>query len=335
LPEIGAGENVNVSEALRGIMDGFDPFYGPTAGEETDEARRRALAVVARSKEYMDPARGRDVMTGKLIDLIFPKASEEKPPSWPEMRDLLLGVLETNGAEVDVAMRRMILLARLERLVGGAADNARLRPAASTEEWTSRDQVYRRDYDGWEVTLGYFPEHVRHHAMYGGTLAPPLINKKLAVSARYHRTEHYMVPELRAAELPDLLAFLKSPELDLLAKSYGISYDLPPLGMTGRATTHTAKGGYKVMVETLEEELKKSPYSAEKLIGELSTVTIFHEDPGLSLHVVVEFPKGRPDVGQNLALVFGADLFSLAKERWDEFKKMPPVAMAALETLKG
>ena len=326
---------MDVVEALRGIMDGFDPFYGQTAGEETDEARRRALAEVARSKEYMDPARGRAVITERLIDVIFPKASEEKPLSPAPTRELLLGVLETNPTEVDTAMRRMILLDRLEKLVAGAADSARLRPVISTEEWTGRDQVYRRDYDGWEVTLGYFPDHVRHHAMYGETLTPPLISKNLAVSARHHRTEHYMAPQLRAAELPDLLGFLKSPQLDLLAKAYGISYDLPPLGVTGRATTHTAKGGYKVMVEALEEELKKSPYSAEKLIGELSAVTVFHEDPGLSFHVVVEFPKGRPDVGQNLTLAFGADLFNLAKEGWDDFKKMPPVAMAALETLKG
>jgi hypothetical protein len=316
-------------------MDGFDPFYDPTAGEETDEARRKALAAVARSKEYADPARERDVIIGKLIDLIFPKAGEEKPLSSAEMRDLLLGVLGTNRAEVDTMMRRMILLDRLERLVGEAADNARLRPATSTEEWGGRDQVYRRDYDGWEVTLGYFPERVRHHAMYGEMLTPPLISKNLAVSARYHRTEHYMVPTRGAAERPNLLAFLKSPQLDLLARSYGVSYELPPMGLVRRETTHTAKGGYKVMVETLEDELKKSPYSAEKLIGELTAVTLFHEDPGLSLHVVAEFPKGRPDVGQNLALVFGADLFSLAKERWDEFKNVPPVAMAALETLKG
>jgi hypothetical protein len=222
----GQGENVNVIEALRGIMDGLDPFYGPTAGEETDEARRRALAAVARSKEYMDPARGRDVITGKLIDVIFPKTSEEKAPSPAQTRELLLGVLETNGAEVDNVMRRMILLDRLEKLVAGAADSARLRPVVSTEEWTGRDQVYRRDYDGWEVTLGYFPEHVHHHAIYGETLTPPLIDKRLAVSARYHRTEHYMAPQLRAAELPDLIGFLKSPKLDLLAKAYGISYSM-------------------------------------------------------------------------------------------------------------
>jgi len=326
---------VEVVEALRGIMDGFDPFYGPTAGEETDEWRRKALAAVARSKEYMDPARGRDVLTGKLIDLIFPKAGDERPLSPAQTRDLLLGVLGTNSAEVDTAMRRMILLDRLGRLVGEAADAARLRPARSTEEWGSHDQVYRREYDGWEVTLGYFPEYVRHHAMYGETLTAPLVNKNLQVSARYHRTEHYMVPQLGAAERPSLLAFLKSPQLDLLARTYGLSYELPPLGMTRRATTHTARGGYKAMVETLEDELKKTPYSAEKLIGELSAVTVFHEDPGLGFHVVAEFPKGHADVGQNLALVFGADLFSLAKEQWDEFKKMPPVAMAALEPLKG
>ena len=326
---------MEVVEALRGIMDGFDPFYGPTAGEETDEARGKALAVVARSKEYADPAKGRDVITGKLIDVIFPKTREQRPVLPAQMSDLLLGVLETNTTEVDSVMRRMILQTRLERLVSEAADNARLRPATSTGEWGSRDQVYRRDYDGWEVTLGYFPEYVRHHAIYGETLTPPLINKKLAVSARYHRTEHYMVPSLGVAERPSLLGFLKSPQLDVLARSYGVSYDLPSIGVTRRETTHKAKGGYSVMVETLEDELRNSPYSAEKLLGELSAVTVFHEDPGLSFHVVAEFPKGRPDVGQNLTLAFGADLFVLSKERWDEFKKMPPVAIAALEQLKG
>ena len=325
---------MEVVEALRGIMDGFDSFYGPTADEETDEARRNALAAVARSKEYADLARGRAVITEKLIDVIFPEAVEEKPLSQAQISDVLLGVLETNKAEVDAVMRRMILLDRLERLVGEAADNARLRPATSAGEWGGRDQVYRRDYDGWEVTLGYFPEHVRHHAIYGETLTPPLIDKNLAVSVRYHRTEHYMVPQLRAAELPDLLGFLKSPQLDVLAKSYGVSYELPPMGVTRRETTHKANGGYKVMVETLGGELKKSPYSAEKLIGDLSAVTVFHEDPGLSFHVFAEFPRGRPDVGQNLTLAFGADLFNLTKELWDEFKKMPPVAMAALEPLK-
>jgi len=316
-------------------MDGFDPFYGPTAGEETNDARRRALAEVARSKDYADAARGRAVIIERLIDVIFPKTKEKESGSSAEVTDPLLGVLETSTAEVERVLGRLILLDRLERLVAEAADGARLHPAENIGEWGGRDQVYRREYDGWDVTLGYFPEHVRHHAIYGQTLTPPLIDKRLAVSARYHRTEHYMAPQLRAAELPDLVGFLKSPQLDLLAKSYGVSYDLPPLGMAGRATTHTAKGGYNVMVETLEEELKKSPYSAEKLIGELSAVTVFHEDPGLSFHVVVEFPKGRPDVGENLTLAFGADFFSLTKEQWDDFKKMPPVAIAALEPLKG
>jgi hypothetical protein len=326
---------VEIVAALRGIMDGFDPFYSSTASEETDEARRRALAAIARSKEYADPARGREVITGKLIDVVFPKTKEEKPLSLAQAREMLLGVLATNGAEVDGTMKRMILEDRLAQLVAEAADNASLRPATNTGEWGSRDQVYRRDYDGWEVTLGYFPDYVRHHAMYGETLMAPLINKRIAVSARYQRTEHYMVTKPGAADRPNLLGFLKSPQLDLLAKSYGVSYELPPLGLARRSTTHTAKGGYKVMVETLEEELKRSPYSTEKLIGELSRVTVFHEDPGISFHVVAEFPKGRREVGQNLVLAFGADLFGLAKESWDEFKKVPPVAMAALEPLRG
>ena len=61
-------------------MDGFEPFYGLTAGEETDEARKKALAVVVRSKEYADLARGRAVITEKLIDVIFPEVDGGEAP---------------------------------------------------------------------------------------------------------------------------------------------------------------------------------------------------------------------------------------------------------------
>jgi hypothetical protein len=70
---------MDVVEALRSIMDGFDPFYDSTVADETDEARRKALAAIARSKEYADPARGREVVVGKLIDVIFPEAKQERP----------------------------------------------------------------------------------------------------------------------------------------------------------------------------------------------------------------------------------------------------------------
>lgn len=316
-------------------MDVFDRFYAPTAPEENDDARRRALAEVARSKEYADAARGRAVIIERLIDVIFPKTKEKEAGSAP-MTDLLLAVLETSRAELDRAMRRLILLDRLERLVADAGDGGGLRPADNRGEWSGRDQVYKRLYDDWDLTLGYFPDHVRHRAIYGDLpMAPPLIDKKLAISAKYHRTEHYMAPKPGAVERSDLIDFLKSPQLDTLAKTYGISYELPPLGSNKKQTTHNAKGGYKVMLETLEEELKRTPYSAPKLMAELSAITIFHEDPGLSFHLVAEFPRGRPDVGQNLVLAFGADLFNLSIDRWKEFKKIPPVAIAALEPLKG
>jgi len=317
-------------------MDGFDSFYDSTAAEETDEERKKALAAIVRTKaDAAATGKGRDVITQKLIDVVVPKMKEAKPVSASEMTDLLLGVLETYPAEVERVMRRKILMTRLERLVSETADHVRLRPAKQTEEWGSHDLVFTRMFDEWDVTLGYFPEYVRHRVIYGQTGISPLINKTLAVSARYHFTEHYMAPKTNGVERPGLVDFLKSPQVDKLAKAYGIGYELPPLGSSMRTTSHTAKGGFKVMVETLEHEIRNSPYSAEKLIKELSSVVIFHEDPGLSFHIIAEFPKGKPDIGQNLFLVFGADFFYLTKAQWDEFKKMPPIAIEALEGLKS
>jgi hypothetical protein len=260
---------------------------------------------------------------------------EAKPVSSSEMSDILLGVLETYPAEVEKVMKRKLLGARLEKLSYESADHARLRPAKQSEEWGSHDVVFTRTFDDWDVTLGYFPEYVRHRVIYGQMGASPLVNKSLAVSARYHFTDHVLVPQDGSLDSSAFIDFLKNGELDRLAKIYGVTYELPPLGSSPRSTTHNAKGGYRVMVDTLDHELRNSRYSAEKLIRELTAITIFYEDPGLGFHLVAEFPKGKPDIGQNLIVVFGADFFNLTKAKWDDFKKMPPIAISALESLKN
>jgi len=324
---------MEVVETLRGIMDGFDSFFDSTAAEETNDARKKALASIVRSKG--DGVMENDAIAARLIEGSVPKMKEAKPVSASEMSDMLLGVLETYPAEVETVMKRKILSSRLERLTYETADQVRLRPAKQSEEWGSHDVVFSRSFDEWDVTLGYFPEYIRHRVIYGQTGASPLINKSLAVSTRYHFTDHVLVPSKNGSlDRPGFIDFLKSADLDRLAKTYGITYELPPLGSSPRTTTHTAKGGYRVMVDTLEDELKNSRYSAEKLVRELSSVTIFHEDPGLSFHLVAEFPKGKPDIGQSLVLVLGADFFNLTKAKWDDFKKVPPVGISALESLK-
>jgi hypothetical protein len=325
---------MEVVDTLLGIMDGFDPFFDSTAAEETDDARKKALAEIVRAKDNGGGAKKGDAITAKLIEVIVPKMREAKPVSSAELTDLLLGVLQTYPDEVDKVMKRKILLGRLDRLVTETADQVRLRPAKKSEEWGSHDQVYTRSFDEWDVTLGYFPDYIRHRVIYGQTGTSPLINKTLAVSVRYHHTEHHLVPSNGTGTRPELIDFLKGAELDRLAKTYGITYELPPLGSSPRPTTHAAKGGYKVMVDTLENELKDSPYSAEKLMREVSSVVVFYDGPGISFHLIAEFPKGHPDIGQNLTLVFGADFFKLTKQQWDDFKKTPPVAIAALEPLK-
>jgi len=250
----------------------------------------------------------------------------------PEVSQLILALLGTDPQSVEATMRRRVLLDRLEMLVEEASDGAKLFPAKQTEEWGSHDLVYSREVDGWDVTLGYFPEYFRPRIIYGEVGVSPQINKSVAMSVRYHMAKHHLVAK-SGDDDPSLLKFMQSKELDKLARLYGISYELPPLGNAPRGATHSAMGGYNTMVASLDRDLRNSPYSAEKLIGQVSAVNVYHEDEAISVHVIAEFPRGKPDIGQNLTFVFGADFFKLSRQEWQDFKKIPQVAMSALEPL--
>jgi hypothetical protein len=324
---------MKILESIRGAMDAFDAFYDSTSSQETNDAKKKALSTIVRSKGDWSTPQGREAIADRLTDLIVMSLEESRAMTGPEVGDLIMGVLGTGLQEVDSTMRARILSERLEHLVGEAAEEARLLPAKQTEEWGSHDMVYSREIDGWEVTLGYFPEYLRPRQIYGQMGVSPQIGKNLAMSARYHLTKHYMVAKDGEDE-SSFLKFMKSRELDKLASLYGISYDLPPLGNATRGQTHSAMGGYNVMVSSLDKDLRNSPYSAEKLVNSVSGVNIFHEDEGMSVHVMAEFPKGHTDIGQNLTFVFGANFFKMTRQEWQEFKKIPPIAIAALEPLK-
>ena len=323
---------MKVVESIRGAMDAFDAFYDSTSRQETSDARRRAISAIVRSKGDWSTPKGREAIAEKLTDLIVTSLEESRAMTGPEVGNMILDVLGTGPTEVYSAMRMRILSDRLEQLVAEAADAARLLPAKQTEEWGSHDLVYYREIDGWEVTLGYFPEYLRPRQIYGQVGVSPQISKTLAMSARYHLTKHHLVTKSDEDDA-SLLKFMKSKDLDKLASLYGISYDLPPLGNSTRVQTHSAMGGYNVMVSSLEKDLRNSPYSAEKLLNSVSAVNVFHEDEGISVHVIADFPRGHPDIGQNLTFVFGADFFKLSRQEWQDFKKIPPVAIAALEPL--
>ena len=323
---------MKVVESIRGAMDAFDGFYDSTLRQETDEAKKRAISAIVRSKGDWGTLKGREAIAERLTDVVVTSMGETRAMTGPEVADLLLNVLGTGPNEVDSAMRTRILLDRLEQLVTEASHGAKLFPAKQTEEWGSHDMVYAREIDGWEVTLGYFPEYVRPRVIYGQVGVSPQINKSVVMSARYHHTKLHLVSK-NGDDDPTLLNFMKSRELDKLAGMYGISYELPPLGGAVRGHSHSAMGGFSVMVASLEKELGNSPYSAEKLLNTISSVNVFKEDEGIGVHVIVEFPRGHPDIGQSLTFAFGADFFKLSRQEWQNFKKIPPLAMAALEPL--
>jgi hypothetical protein len=324
---------MKVVESIRGAMDAFDAFYDSTAKQETGDAKRRAIATIVRSKGDWSSPNGREAIATKLTDLVVNSMEETRAMTGPEVANLILSILGTGPQEVDATMRRKILSDRLEQLVGEGADDARLLPAKQTDEWGNHDLVYYREMDEWEVTLAYFPEYVRPRVIYGQVGVSPQVNKPMTMSARYHLTKHHLVA--KNSEEDAFLKFIKSKELDRLASLYGISYDLPPLGNSPRSQTHSAMGGYNVMVSSLEKDLRNSPYSAEKLLSTVSAVSVFHEDEGISVHLIAEFPRGHPDIGQSLTFAFGADFFKLSRQEWQDFKKVPPLAMAALEPLMG
>jgi hypothetical protein len=319
-------------ESIRGAMDVFDAFYDSTSRQETDDAVRNAISTIMRSKGDWGTPKGLELVATKLIDVVVQSLGQTTAMTGPEVAQLILGILGTNPQEVDSTMKLKILSDRLERLVSEAADAARLLPAKQTEEWGSHDMVYYREMDGWEVTLGYFPEYLRPRVIYGRVGVSPQISKGLAFSARYHLTKLQLVAEEDEDDLA-LVRFMKSRELDRLASAYGISYELPPLGGSSRPQTHSAMGGYNVMLASLEKDLRSSPYSAEKLLNAISGVNVFKEDEGISIHMMVDYPRGHPDIGQNLTLAFGVDFFKLSRQEWQDFKKVPPLAIAALEPL--
>lgn len=323
---------MKIVESIRGAMDTFDAFYDSTVRQETDDAKRKAIATIVRSKGEWGTPKGLEALATRLTDLVVSSLGETRAMTGPEVGQLVLALLGTGPQEVDAAMRLRILTDRLEQLVGEAADGARLLPTKQTEEWGSHDSVFYREIDGWEVTLGYFPEYLRPRQIYGAVGVSPQINKSLAMSARYHLTKHHLVAK-NGEDDASLLKFMKSKELDKLASLYGISYELPPLGNSPRGQTHTAMGGYTAMVTALEKDLRNLPYSAEKLLSSVSGLNVFHEDEGISVHVIADFPRGKPDIGQNLTFVFGADFFRLSRQEWQNFKKIPPIAIAALEPL--
>jgi len=322
---------MKVIESIRGAMDAFDAFYDSTSRQETGDAKRRAISSIVRSRGDWDSPRGRETIAARLTDLVINSAEENRAMTGPEVADLILDALGTGPGEVDSAMRRRILMDRLEQLVAEAAEAARLFPAKQTEEWGSHDMVYNREIEGWDITLGYFPEYFRPRVIYGQVGVSPQVTKGVAMSVRYHPTKHYLANN--GDDESSLVKFMKSKELDRLASLYGIQYELPPLGNAMRGQSQKAMGGYNVMVSTLEKDLRNSPYSAEKLVNSVSAVNVFHEDEGVSIHVMAEFPRGHPDVGQNLAFVYGANFFKMSRQEWQNFKKMAPIAMAALEVL--
>jgi hypothetical protein len=323
---------MKVVESMRGAMDAFDAFYDSTEKQETDDARRKAISTIVLSKGEWGTPKGLEALATRLTDLVVSSREETRAMTGPEVSQLILAVLGTDAQTVDATMRRRILMDRLERLTGEAADEANLFPAKQTEEWGSHDLVYAREMEGWDVTLGYFPEYFRPRVIYGQVGVSPQVNKTVAMSARYHLAKHHLVAK-NDDDDPSLLKFIKSKELDKLARVYGISYELPPLGNSPRGVTHNAMGGYNVMMASLEKDLRNSPYSAEKLLGQVSSVNVFHEDEGISVHVIAEFPRGKPDIGQNLTFVLGADFFKLSRQEWQNFKKVPQVAISALEPL--
>jgi hypothetical protein len=323
---------MKVTESIRGAMDAFDGFYDSTSKQETDDAKRKAISAIVRGKGDWGTPKGLEVLASRLTDLVVTSMEETRVMNGPDVGRLVLAALGTDPQTVDATMRRRILLDRLEQLVGEAADGANLFPSKQTEEWGSHDSVYAREIDGWDVTLGYFPEYLRPRVIYGQVGVSPQITKNLAMSVRYHLTKHHLVAKNGDEDL-SLLNFMKSKELDKLAGLYGISYDLPPLGNPPRIQTHNARGGYSVMVSSLDKDLRNSPYSAEKLLNSVSAVNVFHEDEGISVHVIVDFPRGKADIGQNLTFVFGADFFKLSRQEWQDFKKIPPLAISALEPL--
>jgi hypothetical protein len=61
--------SMKVVESMRGAMDAFDSFYDSTSRQETDDAKRKAVASIVPSKGDWGTPKGLEVVATKITDL--------------------------------------------------------------------------------------------------------------------------------------------------------------------------------------------------------------------------------------------------------------------------
>src|SRR5208282_640360 len=97
---------MKVVESIRGAMDAFDAFYDSTARQETDDAKRKAIATIVRSKGEWGTPKGLEALATKLTDMVVSSMEETRAMTGPEVSQLILAVLGTDPQSVDSTMRR-------------------------------------------------------------------------------------------------------------------------------------------------------------------------------------------------------------------------------------
>jgi hypothetical protein len=330
-----------LAEQISQIMDSFDEIYSSPTTEERILATREALLLTVHQKEQPD-SWGFHIKTNKLIDLLVPfMDSKQGVVDREELTRMFLAVLDTSPDEIESKVGQQIMVDRLIPQIDSSAKHFGLdnfRPSKERDrESKLPTHLYTKVIDGWELSLLYFPDYIYHHLIYGSYNVEPQIKQSLVLSLR--RLEKIDYDNRFKGRLFKLDEFLKSREVDELARKYGVSYYIA--GKFDRLTRHEGHGGYERMVKDLAEELTNTPYSADKLIKNVQCpIDIFREEDGLSFHLVAKDTwikdsyDDKPESRRNLGLALGVDFLKVSRERWQEFKKLVPTALRALSYLQ-
>jgi len=329
--------HVSLSELFNGILDSFDEIYSPSTKAEEIQARREELIARVKESEKGD-SYGYHMKTTKLIDILVPFMDEGGAVSRAELTNLFLSLLDLTRPELEQRTRTKLTKNRLEPHFQSIVRAEGFLAIDSEDSRDKKHPPYSKAVGEWEVTFGYFPEYVPHHNLYGSRGIAPQAGSEISLSARY-LGETYRPDYGRESPGPDLLGFLKSPEAAQLARMYGIRYQPGKPDRSFRTPDRIARGDYDAIIKDLEKELENTPYSAEKRIKEISSIDVFHEDEGLSIHLMARaVPKDSfrdtTSMRQTIALVVGGDFSRVTEPRWEEFKKATLVALKGLETLK-
>jgi hypothetical protein len=330
---------VSARQLLNDILEKLDHIYDQVTQSEREETSKQALHEIVLEGEKPG-SYGYHMKTGKLIDRLVPFLQNDKPLDKETLGDLFLSVLDATRGELEGKASILQVKNRVKEILNNISTNCGLSEDLRKEVLEGHAPIVR-ELDGWSIRCAYTPHFGDAYSyllnVYGAGDYGALrgVSKDLVVTIGHRwRSPNPTYNDIKDYLKLDFPGFLKIPRIEKLCQRFGIRFRIvSPFG--GGNWSQEAKGGYEAMLETLNGVLKNTPYSAEKLIGNLREINIFHDDSDFGFELfATETRTSDKDVAAGLILGFGVNFHQITLEQWNEVKNLVLGAFESLQTLR-